>query len=213
MMPGGIATAILALVCGRLLNPERPLADPRVLVIAGMGFMLMAMWTMGHLNTSAGEGDARYALIIRGAALGLLFTPINNVAFGSLKPSEAQQASGLINLARQVGGSFGIAVLGSYLTRHIAFHRADLLQEITPTNPAFQARFEPLVAAFHARGAMGADAERQALAVIDGQVMRQATMLAYNDAWMLLLLSFIAVVPAVLLLRKPQARGHQEPAH
>ena len=48
--------------------------------------MLVAMWTLGHLTTSAGESDARYALILRGLALGLLFTPINNVAFGSLKP-------------------------------------------------------------------------------------------------------------------------------
>jgi len=61
-----------------------------------------------------------------GAAMGLLFTPINNAAFGSLKPSEAQQASGLINLSRQLGGSFGIAVISTYLTRHIQYHRVDL---------------------------------------------------------------------------------------
>ena len=55
----------------------------------------------------------RLALIIRGAGLGLLFTPINNVAYGNLEPSEAQQASGLINLSRQLGGSFGIAILAT----------------------------------------------------------------------------------------------------
>ena len=140
MMPGGLATAAMALVCGRLLSGERPLVDPRVLILCGMVLMLVAMWTIGHLSTSAGEADARYALILRGAALGLLFTPINNVAFGSLKPEEAQQASGLINLARQLGGSFGIAVLGSFLTRHIAYHRADLVSNMYPGNPAFVER-------------------------------------------------------------------------
>ncbi len=63
-----------------------------MLILIGMALMLWSMWDMGHLTSAAGEVDARHALIIRGAALGLLFTPINNVAFGSLKPHEAQQA-------------------------------------------------------------------------------------------------------------------------
>ncbi|HWB30343.1 MAG TPA: DHA2 family efflux MFS transporter permease subunit [Vicinamibacterales bacterium] len=207
MMPGGIATAILAVVCGRLLNGERPMADPRFLVLGGMALMLLAMWTLGHLSTAAGEADARYALIIRGAALGLLFTPINNVAFGSLKPQEAQQASGLINLARQLGGSFGIAALGAYLTRHIAYHRADLVQHLYPGSAAFQARFDPLVATLTSQGAALADAQQRALAILDGTMMRQASMLAYNDAWLLLLASFVCVIPAVFLLRKPGSRA------
>ena len=102
MMPGGLATAAMALVCGLLLNGRRPLADTRVLILLGMGLMLLAMHTLGQLTTAAGEADARVALIIRGAALGLLFVPINNAAFGALKPGEAQQASGLINLSRQL---------------------------------------------------------------------------------------------------------------
>jgi len=214
MMPGGLATAAMALVCGRLLTGAKPLVDPRALILGGMGLMLVAMWTLGHLSTSAGEADARYALIIRGLGLGLLFTPINNVAFGSLKPEEAQQASGLINLARQLGGSFGIAVLGAYLTRHIAYHRADLVQNMYPGNPMFAERFDALVGAFSVQGFSLADAQQRALAVLDGTMMRQAAMQAYNDAWLLLLVSFVCVVPAVFLLRKPgRAAGAPADAH
>jgi MFS transporter, DHA2 family, multidrug resistance protein len=206
MMPGGLATAAMALVCGRLLSGDRPRVDPRVLILGGMSLMLVAMWTLGHLSTAAGEADARYALIIRGLALGLLFTPINNVAFGSVKPEEAQQASGLINLARQLGGSFGIAVLGSYLTRHIQYHRADLLSNLYPGHPAFDLRYDALVGGLSAQGLTLVDAQQRALAVLDGTMMRQASMLAYNDAWILLLISFVCVAPAVLLLRRPGAR-------
>jgi DHA2 family multidrug resistance protein len=214
MMPGGIATAIMALACGRLLNGRRPLVDPRVLILAGMALMLFAMWTLGHLSTAAGEADARYALILRGLSLGLLFTPINNVAFGSLEPEEAQQASGLINLARQLGGSFGIAVLGAYLTRHIAYHRADLVTNFYPGNPAFAERFDGLTASLSGQGMAPAEAQQRALAILDGTLMRQASMLAYNDAWLLLLVCFICVAPAVLLLRKPRARhGPAADAH
>jgi DHA2 family multidrug resistance protein len=202
MLPGGLTTALFALICGFLLNGDRPKADARVLILLGMGLMLWSMWRLGHLTTAAGEVDARTALIIRGAALGLLFTPINNVAFGSLKPQEAQQASGLINLSRQLGGSFGIAVLGTYLTRHVQYHRADLLSNFYPSNPALVARLQSLTNGMVAKGAAPYDAHNRALQLLDSQLMRQATMLAYNDAWQLILLSFLCVVPAVFLLRK-----------
>ena len=207
MMPGGIATAAMALLCGRLLTGHRPLVDPRILILSGMVLMLLAMWTMAHLSTMAGEADARYALIIRGLALGLLFTPINNVAFGNLRPSEAQQASGLINLARQLGGSFGIAVLTSYLTRHVAYQRADLITNMHPGNPAFVDRYNAILASLSAQGFSLADAQQRTMAILDGLLMRQATMRAYNDAWLLLFLSFICVAPAVLLLRRPHSRS------
>jgi DHA2 family multidrug resistance protein len=203
MLPGGLTTAAFALLCGFLLNGKKPRADARVLILMGMGFMLWSMWDLGHLTTAAGEADARMALVIRGAALGLLFTPINNVAFGSLQPHEAQQASGLINLSRQLGGSFGIAVLGTYLTQHIQYHRADLVANLYPGNPAFEARYQALVAGMLSKGASALDAQGRALRLLEGQVMRQATMLAYNDAWLFILLSFLCVIPAVFLLRRP----------
>jgi DHA2 family multidrug resistance protein len=204
MLPGGIASAALALVCGRLLNGRRPLVDARILIFGGIFLFLVAMWKLGHLSVNAGEPDARLPLIIRGAAMGLLFTPINNVAFGALKPSEAQQASGLINLSRQLGGSFGIAVLTTYLSRHIQYHRADLVANIYPGNPAFDERFQQMVGGMVSKGAPLATAQQQAMKLMDASLMKQATMLAYNDAWMLILLSFVFVMPAVFLLRKPR---------
>jgi DHA2 family multidrug resistance protein len=203
MMPGGIATMFTALFCGKMLNGKRPLADSRLLILVGMSLFAYSMWNLGHLTTAAGEADARYPLIIRGIALGFLFVPINNVAFGSIKPNEAQQASGLINLSRQLGGSFGIAILGAYLTRHIAYHRADLAMNTYVGNPAFDQRYQGAIQALIAHGTPAAAAAQGAMALVQAGVMRQAAMLAYNDAWMLILLSFLAVVPAVFLLRKP----------
>jgi MFS transporter, DHA2 family, multidrug resistance protein len=203
MLPGGLATAVTAVMCGRLLNGKKPIADARILIFLGMlGFML-AMWQLGHLTSVAGEEDARIPLIIRGAAMGLLFTPINNAAFASVKPSEAQQASGLINLSRQLGGSFGIAVISTYLTRHVQYHRVDLATNIYAGNPAFEQRFAGAVQLLLKHGSTMLDAQHGAYALIEGSLMQQATMLAYNDAWLLILLSFLCVAPAVLVLRKP----------
>src|SRR4051812_32608000 len=130
LMPGGIATACVAVVCGRLLTGAKPLVDPRILIYIGVGIFLVSMWKLGHLSPEAGIPDTRAALIIRGMGLGFLFTPINNIAYSNLKPSEAQQASGLINLSRQLGGSFGIAVLATYLDSRAALHRADLIANL-----------------------------------------------------------------------------------
>jgi DHA2 family multidrug resistance protein len=213
MAPGGIATAITALLCGRLLNGRRPLVDARVLIFLGIALFVVSMWQLGHLTVFAGEPDARIPLIVRGVALGFLFTPINQVAYGSLKPSEAQQASGLINLSRQLGGSFGIAVLAFYLTNHVQYHRTDLVTNLYAGNPALAQRQQMLVAGFMAHGASLQEAQQRAFAVIDGLVMRQASMLAYNDCWMLILISFIVVAPAVFFLRRPRGGGPAVDAH
>jgi DHA2 family multidrug resistance protein len=204
-MPGGIATAVTALICGRLLTGARPLVEPRVLIAIGVAIFVAAMWDLGHLTTQAGEPDVRLALIVRGAGLGFLFTPINNVAYASLKPSEAQQAAGLINLARQLGGSFGIAILATYLTVHNQYHRVDLLTNVYPGQPLLEERLQALAANLVAHGYGPVEAHRGALALLDQQLTRQAAMLSYNDAWMLLLISFLVVSPAILLLRRHRA--------
>ncbi|HEY3013142.1 MAG TPA: DHA2 family efflux MFS transporter permease subunit [Gemmatimonadales bacterium] len=207
LMPGGIATAVTALICGWLLNGARPLVDPRVLIAIGVALFVVSMWDLGHLTTAAGESDVRLALIIRGAGLGFLFTPINNVAYASLRPSEAQQASGLINLSRQLGGSFGIAILATYVTVHTQIHRVDLLANVYPGNPLVDERVRLLTGSLMTRGYDPEAARQGALALLDQETMRQASMLSYNDAWMLLLLTFICVSPAIFLLRRQRGRS------
>jgi DHA2 family multidrug resistance protein len=89
----------------------------------------------------------------------------------------------------------------------MALHRANLVTNVHATNPAFQERYAALVAAFTSRGASLAVAQQRAMAAIDAQLSKQAAMLAYNDSWLLILLSFLVVIPAVFLLRKPKGRA------
>ena len=213
LLPGGLATASSALLCGTLLNGPRPKADARILIGIGVCLLLWAMWDLGHLSVDAGEADVRWALLIRGAGLGMLFTPINNVAYASLKPSEAQQAAGLINLSRQLGGSFGIALLASYVTTHTQIHRGDLVSNVYAGNALVEQRVQAFTATLLAHAFSPEAARRGALAILDQQVTRQSAMLSYNDAWMLLLLTFLVVSPAILLLRRPKGRAAPVDAH
>jgi DHA2 family multidrug resistance protein len=206
MLPGGVATGISALVCGKLLNGRRPLVDARILIACGVLLFVVSMWKMGHLTTAAGEPDVRNALLVRGFGLGMLFTPINNVAYASLEPHEAQQAAGLINLSRQLGGSFGIAVLLNYVTKHAEYHRADLVSNVVAGNLLTDQRLQGLTHAFVARGMSAVEARQAALRALDAQVMQQANMLSFNDSWLFILIVFVLVSPAIFLLGR--SRGH-----
>ncbi|MEP6991665.1 MAG: DHA2 family efflux MFS transporter permease subunit [bacterium] len=208
MLPGGLATGASALLCGKLLNGRKPMVDARILIAGGIFLFAFSMWKMGHLTTVAGESDVRAALIVRGAGLGMLFTPINNVAYASVEPFEAQQAAGLINLSRQLGGSFGIAVLANYVTKHMEYHRSDLVSNIVTGDYMTDQRLQLLTRGFVGKGMAAVDAQHAALQALNGQVTQQAWMLSYNDAWLFVLIVFIMVSPAILLLRKPG--GHME---
>ena len=206
MLPGGLATGFSALVCGALLNGKSPKADPRVLIAIGVCLFAISMYKMGHLTSVAGADDVRTALLIRGFGLGLLFVPINAVAYASIKPTEAQQAAGLINLSRQLGGAFGIAVLANQVSKLTAVYRVDLASDISVGSVLTDERLQMLTRGFLARGMDVEHARQSALAVLNGQIQQQASMLSFNDAWMFVLTIFIIVSPSILLLRRPARR-------
>ncbi len=204
LLPGGLATAAAAMICGRITSLPKPPIDLRLLIVIGMVIFVWSMWDLGHLTTASGEPDTRLALIIRGFGLGFLFTPINFVVFASLKGPETQQASGLINLARQLGGSFGIAVLNTYIANMEAYHRSNLVSNFYAGNPLYDQRIAGLTANFISTGLSQTGAHMAALRALDGTVMAQAATMSYNDAFLLVGLSFVFAAPAVLILHKPK---------
>lgn len=204
MLPGGLATGASALVCGALLNGKTPRADPRVMIALGVLLFAISMWMMGHLTTAAGASDVRTALLVRGFGLGLLFVPINSVAYASIKPSEAQQAAGLINLSRQLGGAFGIAVLANQVAKQTQYHRVDLLGSVSSGALLVDERVNMLTRGLMARGLDAQHAHQSALTLLNGEIQQQASMLSFNDAWIFVLIVFAAVSPSILLLRRPK---------
>ncbi len=207
MLPGGLATGFSALICGALLNGKNPKADPRVLIAGGVLLFAISMWMMGHLTSAAGADDVRLALFVRGFGLGLLFVPINAAAYASIKPSEAQQASGLINLSRQLGGAFGIAVLANQVNRMTQLHRVDLVTLVNSGSMLADERIQLLTRGFISKGMDQLAAHQAALQALNAQIQQQATMLSFNDAWIFVLIAFLVVSPSILLLRRPARSG------
>ncbi len=208
LLPGGIMTAVAVVFCGRVLQKG---FDARVLIIVGMFVYMTAMWMLGHLTTQSGQSDTQAGLMVRGFGLGLVFIPISTVAFAGLQGAQIAQGSALYNLMRQLGGSFGIAVLNTYIVNMSAFHRANLVTNLYPGDPYFQARLSGAAGALTAGGYSPAAAQAGALHLLDRAVQAQASTMAYNNAFILLGLTFLLALPAVLLLRKPK-RGGAAPA-
>ena len=145
--------------------------------------------------------------MVRGFGLGLVFIPISTVAFAGLQGAEIAQGAARYNLMRQLGGSFGIAVLNTYIVKMTAYHRADLVSHLHPGDPLFQQRIHGAAGALMANGGYSlASAQAAALHLMDHLVQAQAMTMAYNNAFILLGLTFALALPAVLLLRRP-SRG------
>lgn len=207
LLPGGLATGFASVLCGRILNGPKAKIDPRLLILFGLVTFMVSMWDLGHLTTGSGVPDTRLALIVRGFGLGFLFTPINLAAFNSLKGPEIAQGSGMVNLTRQLGGSFGIAIIGTYLSNHAAFHRDNLATHLYAGNPAVEQRQQAIIANLIAHGYAPAAARSASLGFLRQVVGVQAQTMAFNDAFLLILAVFVFVAPAVLLLRRPKNAG------
>ena len=214
LMPGGLATAVSAMICGTLLSKKNLRADARYMIAIGFFLFILSMWDLGHLSITSGEPDTRVALIIRGLGLGCLFTPINNTIFAALKGPEVAQGASFINLARQLGGSFGIAVLNTYIVNQTNVHRANIVAHLSAGAPGLLARQQALTGVLMSHGYSAPIAHASSLNQVLRVAQVQASVMAYNDGFQLLGLFFIIASPAIFLLRpKKVTEGAPPGAH
>ena len=202
-LPGGAATILGTVACGQLLNGARPLLRPPALIAAGFGLFAFSQSLLGHLTTQSGAGDVQAGLILRGAGLGLLLTPVTVAALSSLRGTEIAQGAGLTNLFRQLGGSFGIALVNTYVTGQAARHRSALVSHLSGGNTVLDSRLAGITAHFLTAGFSPASARDAALAALDRGGQGQAATMAYDDAFLLLAaVSAVSVPMALLLIRR-----------
>src|SRR5262249_1087353 len=145
-----------------------------------------ALFHMTIFNLDIDFRTVAIARMIQGAGLAFLFVPINTVAYSYLPPGKNNAASGLINLARNIGASVGISVVTTNLERRGQFHRDRLAANLDPTNPRVQAMLHGASSTLQAHGVPATQATQRAYGILQGNLQRQATMLAYIDNFWLL---------------------------
>jgi DHA2 family multidrug resistance protein len=205
ILPGALATAVSNFVAGRL---DR-YADPRLVIVAGAGFFFASMWQLAHITPQSGAHDFFWPLILRGLGLGGLFVPLATITLTGLSLRELPQATGISNFFRQLGGSLGIAVMATLLTHFTQESRAVLATHVSWYDTATRLRVGQLTSAFAARGADALSAHNQALTALQGQVMQQASVLAFSKLYLLSGFILLAALPLLLLVHKPEHRAQR----
>ncbi|TDE15339.1 DHA2 family efflux MFS transporter permease subunit [Dyadobacter psychrotolerans] len=211
MVPAAIVTAMMMPVVGQLLQRG---VKQQYLVAAGMiFFFIYSYWGYLILTPDTGKDAFFNMLIVRGIGLGLLFVPISTLALSTLKGREIGEGAAFTGMMRQLGGSFGVAVITTFIARQNMLHRNDLVSKLDVNNPAVQQRVEGLQRTFLAKGMSPDIALNSGYKILDLTVTKQAMVMSYMDVFLYLGLMFLICVPFVLWTKSGKGKVDTSAAH
>lgn len=198
LFPGGMATVFMMPVVGILLKKKFP---PQIL--ATIGFILFFVFThmLSQSTLESGEDDFFIPLILRGVAMSLCFVPLTSLALSSLQGKDIAQGTGINNMMRQLGGSFGIAIITTMINHRVAFHRNHLIENISNYNPVSVERFQIMWRGFMSQGWDSITAQDMVQKSMDGLVTRQSYLLAYMDGFHVVGLLLLCSIPLIYLYK------------
>ena len=204
LSPGGIVICIAMPLVGILLRRYQA----RWLVIFGVAVSAAGLIAMSHFTLQVDYATAVWGRIVQSFGLAFLFVPISTVAFMRIPRERMNYATGLYNLARNIGGSSGIAATTTILARRAQYHQSVLVSHMTPYDPAYREALGKATMALQAGGSSPTDAAAQAQGVIYGTLLKQSSMLAFADAFWIMGMLFLVIIPLMFLIRKtPPVRG------
>ena len=211
-LPVGLLQGVMSPVSGILADR----INPKVPAIIGIGLLAFSLFLNGHLSLLSSHHQIMVPLIIRGFAMGMAFTPLSTLALSELPPDRMAQASGMFNVIRQVGGSFGIALLGTLLTQRNLFHQAAIGEMVSVNSPVFQGTIAQIQQ--HATGSLGVTGSVAAsgahLAVVT-RIVQEAFVSAIDDCFIFAsIITAVGVIPILFLRRRhaePTGAGKQKP--
>ena len=198
--PRGIGAVVSMILVGRLVGK----VDGRYLIMIGFLIVGISTYVLSDINLQISIGNIAWPQVASGFALGFVFVPLTVLATGTLSNEQIGNATGIYNLMRNVGGSFGIAAVTTMLARGAQSHQAAMVAHLTPYDPVFQQRLSEMATRM---------SDPQAYSIIYQVLVRQATLLAYIDNFRLLAFVCLVCTPAALLFKKVRARAGATPMH
>jgi DHA2 family multidrug resistance protein len=208
LSPRGIGSLLMMPVIGYLTSK----IDPRRILAVGLALGAFTMFELSRLNLDAGYWDIFWPQVIQGVALACLFIPLMALSMSGIAKEKMGNATSIFNLMRNIGGSFGIAIMATFLARRTQFHQVRLVERVTYGDLETRNMLTGLQAWFQARGADAVTANRKALGAIYGVVQRHASMLSFVEAFWIMAIMFLAMLPFLLLLRYQPHAARPQPA-
>ena len=204
MIPGSLITAVCMPFVGKALQKN---IQPQYMAAVGMGLFFLFSVMLFGLSGESGVGEFFWPLMLRGIGMSLLFIPLTNITLSEIQGRDIPQATGLSNMIRQLGGSFGVAIMTAFLSTRTTFHRNILAAKVTEYNPLATERINATVAGLMARGSSMVEAKQKALASINFAVYKQASLLSYLDAFLVVGAFFVVCIPMLLLYKNKKKPG------
>ncbi|MDO9533082.1 MAG: DHA2 family efflux MFS transporter permease subunit [Deltaproteobacteria bacterium] len=196
---GGVSMLITLPLVGRLTS----VIDNRILIGVGLVINALSVYLMSLYNLQIDFATAWWPRFIQGIGVAFVFVPLTTLTMSRISQEKMGNATGIFNLMRNLGGSFGIAVASTLLSRRAQFHQGHLVEHLTPFSLPFNDWLHRAGQIFPGLGPDGSFwSAPQAMAALYGEVQRQAQMLAYCDVYWFFTLVFLAMLPLVLLMRR-----------
>lgn len=199
MVPAALTTAFMMPIIGKLLQKGVP---QQYLVAAGMLlFSIFTFWGYFILTPDTSADSFYWMLIVRGLGMGMLFIPITTLSLSTLKGQQIGQGAAFTGMMRQLGGSFGVALITTFLARQNMVHRSALVSKLGVNDPAVQQRIQGMQQHFISKGMPADVALKSSYSALDHMVNKQASVLSYMDVFLYLGIIFLIVIPFVLMVK------------
>jgi DHA2 family multidrug resistance protein len=199
-LPSTLFTAVMMPVVAMLIQKG---VQQKYLIAAGMFiFYIFCMLCYRIIVPDTSSGDFFWPLIVRGFGLGLLSVPVSTMSLSTLKGQEIGQGAAFTGMLRQLGGSFGVALISTYLSRETSIHRVNVISHLNVNDANVQHRVSQLAMGMRTHGLDSLTSRNTAYQMIDNSVTLQSTLLSYMDVFMMVGIVFVIFVPVVLLVIK-----------
>jgi DHA2 family multidrug resistance protein len=196
--PGGVATMIALPVAGRLVTK----VNPKGILACGIIICAYATYLMSNFNLFADFNTIIWPRLILGIGMGFLFIPLTTLTFSTIKKENMANATSIFNLLRNLGGSFGVAFVTTILSRRAQFHQVHLAEHLTPFDTNYQIASNTGTQILQYKGIENSITQPGTLSLVYEKLLRQASMMSFNDAFHLVSIIMICILPLVLLMRR-----------
>jgi len=198
--PGGVAALIAMPIAGRLVTKTNPKG------LLGFGIIVAAYSTylMSNFNLSADFYTIIWPRLVLGVGMGFIFIPLTTMTMSGIRKEDMGNATGIYNLLRNLGGSFGVAFITTMIARRAQFHHTRLVEHLTPFDRSYQITSSQLSQMFQQKGFDPVTSQQAGLSGMYGQLLRHASMLSFNDAFYLLSILMICTLPLLIFMRRKQ---------
>jgi DHA2 family multidrug resistance protein len=200
LIPSSITTGIMMPFIGKMI--QRGISQTYMVAAGFFVFFLFTFLMRGVLTPDTGVEHMFWPLILRGVGLGLLFVPITTLSLSTLKGKHIGEGAAFTGMMRQLGGSFGIAIITTYISRFNQEHRVNLVSHLDKTSFEVQQTVHQLQLGFMSKGYSANEALAKAYKVIEYKVMTQSSVLSFMDIFMYLGILFLLCIPFILLIKK-----------